>query len=621
MHPRAIQRRVNQQFKELPFSKATVKQDVPRDVVMYIEEREEDFPGVEVDPVFLREYPHGELGAHLFGYVGEVSQPELDDPSYSGVQSGDRVGKAGLEAEYDQFLRGTSGATRVRVDALGNLRGYRPALQPKQGSQLRLSLDLDVQRAGQEALASGTGKGAFAVMDIHNGEVLGLGSQPSYDPNLFAKVVRQSDYDRLTDKENGDPLTNRAVASGYPTGSTFKLITATAALESGLITPDTPLNDPGELKVGDVTFKNAGGVAHGVLSLRQALTVSSDVFFYQLGRDLNDKGMPLQHWARELGLGRRTGIDLPEEGPGFIPGPKWRDRQYAKFQRCVNRTNPTPTEISLGKCGWQDRPWSVGDNVNLAVGQGDVPGRPAPDGGRLRARSPTAGGCCARGSGQRIENSAGQAEAGPRGADGPQAEHRAREPLGDPRRPARRRQRPRRHLDAGVLDLPRADRRQDRNGREGSRPRRPVLVRRAGALARPQVRGRRDRRGRRLRRRHRRADGAPHPGGAVQRERAAAGPGRRPLRLMATTAVQDFRDTGPRLLRLDPLLLLATFGLIFASVYTVHKATLRRHPGRPELLHGPPADLHRRRGGADAAGLALRLLAPARMEARRLRRS
>ena len=409
MRPRAIQRRVNEQFKELPYSKATIKQDVPRDVVMYIEEREEDFRGVEVDPVFLREYPHGELGAHLFGYVGEVSEQDLKDPSYSGVKSGDRVGKAGLEAEYDQFLRGTSGATRVQVDALGNLTRRLNQRLPTQGRQLRLSLDLDVQRAGQEALQGGTGKGAFAVMNIHNGEVLGLGSEPSYDPNLFAKVVRQSDYDRLTDKENGDPLTNRAVAAGYPTGSTFKLITATAALESGLITPDTPLNDPGELTVGDVTFKNAGGAAHGVLSLRQALTVSSDVFFYQLGRDLNEKGMPLQHWARKLGLGRKTGIDLPEEGPGFVPGPKWRDAQYAKFQRCVKRTNPTPTEISLGKCGWQDRPWSVGDNVNLAVGQGDLAADPLQmavayatiaNGGRvLRPRL-----------GQRIENSAGQAE-------------------------------------------------------------------------------------------------------------------------------------------------------------------------------------------------------------------
>ncbi len=409
MRPRAIERRVNDQFDELPFSKATVKQDVSRDIVMYIEERDENFPGVEVEPVFLRQYPHREIGAHLFGYVGEVSEENLDDPSYSNVKMGDRVGKAGLEAEYDPFLRGTSGATRVQVDALGNLKRYFARRPPAQGRQLRLSLDLDVQRSGQEALAGGTGKGAFAVMDIHNGEVLGLGSQPSYDPNLFAKVVRASDYNRLKADETGAPLTNRAVAGGYPTGSTFKLITATAALESGLITPDTPLNDPGKLTVGDVTFENAGGVAHGVLSLRQALTVSSDVFFYQLGRDLNREGMPLQHWARRLGLGHATGIDLPEEGPGFIPGPKWRDHEYAKFQRCVDRTDPTPTEISLGKCGWQDRPWSVGDNVNLSVGQGDLAASPLQmavayaaiaNGGRvLRPRL-----------GQRIENSAGQAQ-------------------------------------------------------------------------------------------------------------------------------------------------------------------------------------------------------------------
>jgi penicillin-binding protein 2 len=408
--PRAIERRVDQQFRELPFSQATVKQDVSRDIVMHIEEREEDFRGVEIEPVFLRQYPHGEVGAHLFGYVGEVSPQELDDPRYSNVDMGDRVGKAGLESEYDQFLRGQSGATLLRVDALGNLRGELGRKQPKQGSQLRLSLDLDVQRAGQDALAGGTGKGAFAVMDVHTGEVLGLGSQPSYDPNLFAKVVRASDYKRLKADETGAPLTNRAVAGGYPTGSTFKLITATAALESGLITPDTPLNDPGELTVGDVTFSNAGGVAHGVLALRQALTVSSDVFFYQLGRDMDSRGdgNALQHWARRLGIGRPTGIDLPEEAPGFVPSKAWRDRQYRRFSRCVERTNPTPVQISLGECGWQDRPWSTGDNVNLSVGQGDLAANPLQmavayaaiaNGGRvLRPRL-----------GQRIENSAGQA--------------------------------------------------------------------------------------------------------------------------------------------------------------------------------------------------------------------
>jgi penicillin-binding protein 2 len=409
MRPQKIRRTVNRQFKELPYSKATIKTDVSRDAVLYIAEREEDFKGVEVDPVFLREYPHKELGAHLFGYVGEVTAEDLKDPRYSGVKSGDRVGQAGLEGEYDGYLRGTSGATRVQVDALGNFRRKLPGVRAVQGSQLRLSLDLDVQRAGQEALEGGTGKGAFAVMDIHSGQVLGLGSEPSYDPNLFAKIVRQSDYNRLTDEENGDPLTNRAVAAGYPTGSTFKLITATAALESGLITPDTPLNDPGELTIGDQVFKNAGGAAHGVLSLRQALTVSSDVFFYQLGRDMNEEGMPLQHWARLLGLGHKTGIDLPEEGRGFVPGPKWRDAQFAKFERCQERTNPTPEEIALGKCGWQDRPWSVGDNINLSVGQGDLAANPLQmavayatiaNGGKvLRPRL-----------GMRIENSAGQAK-------------------------------------------------------------------------------------------------------------------------------------------------------------------------------------------------------------------
>ena len=408
MRSAAIERRVDEQLEELPFSAATVKQDVPRKVTMFIAERQEDFRGVTVEPVFLREYPHAEVGSHLFGYVGEVSAEELDDPSYTNVAMGDRVGKAGVELAYDQFLRGRNGATRVQVDALGNLKKYLAEEQPKQGRQLRLSLDLDLQRTGQAALAGGTGKGAFAVMNVKNGEVLALGSQPSYDPNLFARVVRESDYKRLTADDTGAPLTNRAVAGGYPTGSTFKLVTAVAALESGLITPDTPLNDPGSLTVGGVTFKNAGDVAHGVLPLRQALTVSSDVFFYQLGRDMNRKGMPLQKWAKQLGIGRETGIDLPEEGPGFVPGPAWRDREWRRFERCKDRKKPTDAEIYEGICGFVDRPWSVGDNINFSIGQGDLASNPlqmavayaaVANGGRVwRPRL-----------GQRIENSAGQA--------------------------------------------------------------------------------------------------------------------------------------------------------------------------------------------------------------------
>jgi penicillin-binding protein 2 len=416
MRPGRIEKRVDEQFEELPFSKATVEQDVDRAIVMYIEERRENFRGVEVEPVFLREYPHVEIGAHLFGYVGEVTEEQLGDPQYTGVELGDRVGKAGIEAEYDRFLRGQNGATQVQVDALGNLKKQLSDIQPQQGKQLRLSLDLDVQRVGQTALASGTGKGAFAVLDVRNGEVLALGSHPSFDPNLFSRVVRESDYRRLTADENGAPLTNRAVSAGYPTGSTFKLITATAALQEGFITPDTVQVDGGSITVGGVTFKNAGDAVHGAIALRQALTVSSDVFFYLLGQDMNNTGdgQALQLWARRLGIGRQTGIDLPEEAPGFVPSKAWRDREHVEFNRCVKRRKLTDAEIYQGQCGFIDRPWSVGDNINLAVGQGDLQANPlqlAVAYATVANAAEGKGGKVLRPRlGQRIENSLGQAE-------------------------------------------------------------------------------------------------------------------------------------------------------------------------------------------------------------------
>jgi penicillin-binding protein 2 len=356
LNPRRLERRVEKELRVLPFAKPTVKQDVPLEIVGYVLERQKDFPGVEPESEFLREYPHGVVGAHLFGQVGEVTRQQLEDERFADVELGDRVGQAGIEHEYDRFLRGRNGAARVEVDARGNLTRTLQRERPLQGKHLRLSLDLDVQRAGQQALAGGTGKGAFAVMNANNGEVLALGSQPSFDPNVFTKPLSEKRLKQLYSKDLGEPILNRAIQAGYPTGSTFKLVTAAAALESGHLTPDTLLHDPGVLEIGGEEFKNAGDVAHGTLALRQALTVSSDVFFYQLGRDMNEKGMPLQSWGRRLGIGRRTGIDLPAEEPGRLPTPRWRNRWF---------------EQKL-----TDRPWSVGDNINLSVGQGDLLSNP-----------------------------------------------------------------------------------------------------------------------------------------------------------------------------------------------------------------------------------------------------
>ncbi len=371
-----IERSVDRQLKALPYSPATVKQDVSQKLVFYLFENQERFPGVTVEQVFLREYPQHEVGAHLFGTVGEITKEQRDDIRYRGVALGDRIGQSGIEAQYDRYLRGRNGASKVQVDAMGNLRRQLRAQEPEQGRQLRLSVDLDVQRVGQRAL--GGAKGAFAVMNVNNGEVLALGSSPSYDPNIFAKVIRPRDFKRLSSKENGEPLLNRATQAGYPTGSTFKLITATAALEGGLITPDTVQVDGGSLRVGGVTFKNAGNAVNGALALRRALSVSSDVFFYRLGQEANGSGdgVLIQKWAKRLGLGRRTGIDLPGEAPGLIPSPRYRNKGFAEYRRCRAKRKPTPEEVALGECGFIDRPWSVGDNINLSVGQGDLQADP-----------------------------------------------------------------------------------------------------------------------------------------------------------------------------------------------------------------------------------------------------
>jgi penicillin-binding protein 2 len=355
--PRTLIHDVNKQFKAVPFSNATVENDVPGPVYAYILEHQDDFPGVTVEQVFFRSYPHKEVGAHLFGTVGPVTAQQLKQKRYRGVEMNDRVGQSGVEYSYDRYLRGVDGADRVQVDALGTLRGELTKRPPQSGKQLRLTVDYGVQQTGQQALAGR--RGAFVAMDIRTGEVRALGSEPSFDPNVFAKTIKESDYKRLTSYANGAPLANRATQGAYPTGSTFKPITSVAALESGVTGIDTPYTDGGSFSLGGgLTLHNAGNAAYGTLSLRRALQVSSDVFFYHLGFELNSAGdgQALQRWASKLGIGRTTGIDLPAETPGLLPTPAWRNKLFKKKQT--------------------DRPWSVGDNVNLSIGQGDLQADP-----------------------------------------------------------------------------------------------------------------------------------------------------------------------------------------------------------------------------------------------------
>jgi penicillin-binding protein 2 len=350
MTRRDIRTTVRTQLRAVPFSSAIVKTDVKPAVVAYLSEHNRSFPGVTVEPLWLRSYPYKNTAAHIFGTVGEVTSEQLKQRRYAGVVQGDRIGQSGIESSYDRFLRGKNGARRVLVDAAGNPHGTINQVQPVAGHQLRLSLDLNVQRTGQQAISGD--EGAFVVMDVHSGAVLGLGSNPSFDPNLFSKGIKESDYKRLNTDPN-HPLADRATQGLYPTGSTFKLITASAALEGGLITPDTVEFDPGFFKIGSATWRNAEGAANGALALRKALQVSDDVFFYKLGLDAYNQGngLLIQRWAKRYGLGSPTGIDLPGEGSGLIAGPAAKKMLY-KYKLA-----DTPQ-------------WYPGDNVNFAVGQG-----------------------------------------------------------------------------------------------------------------------------------------------------------------------------------------------------------------------------------------------------------
>jgi penicillin-binding protein 2 len=359
--PSKIRSEIRRQRQQLPASPVTLQRNISYPVVYYLQEHEGSFPGIAVQRVFVRNYPHGDLGAHIFGYVGQVSAGQLKEPRYQDLQPGDEIGQSGLEYSYDSALRGHAGTTKVQVDARGRPRGA-PLSSHKAtaGDDLKLALDTKAQAAGEQALSSFGGlPGAFAVMNVHNGEVLGLGSYPTFDPSVFTRPhVPPALFKRLSSKSAGSPLSDRAIQGLYPDGSTFKPITAIAALEDHLITPTTPIDDPGSITVGGVTFKDAGGGAgFGTLTLADALKVSSDVFFYKLGLKAEASGdEPIQHWAAELGIGSATGIDLPAEVGGLVPTPEWRNKLY--------------------KAGQTDRPWSAGDGVNLAVGQGDVETNP-----------------------------------------------------------------------------------------------------------------------------------------------------------------------------------------------------------------------------------------------------
>jgi penicillin-binding protein 2 len=378
---------VVQSFVQVSYANVTVATDVSRDVLFYLQERQRQFPGVEIEPVWLRTYPLNDVAAQLFGTVGPITHSELNERQFKGLNENDIVGQSGLEWYYNRYLQGQDGKEQLQVNALGQAAGtVGHTIQPTPGDNLQLSLDVNLQRTGEQALnqavslVSDPYGGAFVAMNPDNGEIYAMGSNPSFNPNVFTHPITQARYDKLFGASSDYPLINRAIQTAGPTGSTFKPITATAALESGAWTVNDVFDDTGKYCFSGQCRQNAGGAVDGVLNLEEAIKVSSDDFFYNLGVLTNSpkpNGGALQKWARKYGIGQPTGIDVGGEVSGTLPDAAWRAHRNREEYECDHAIGPFKgrSKHAPGGCGLADgtnRPWSAGDNENLAVGQGDV---------------------------------------------------------------------------------------------------------------------------------------------------------------------------------------------------------------------------------------------------------
>jgi penicillin-binding protein 2 len=381
MSARKIQELVIAGRNAVRYAPVTIKTDAGRGVLTVLGERQNQFPGVIQAPVSIRSYPYGEMAAQTIGYVGQVKKAELSKSAFRGVKEGTVVGQEGLEYYYDRYLRGTPGVQRVEVNTAGEpVPANIAPTEPKAGYALRLTLDLSLQQEGERALRKGMelakadgnpgDAGAFVAMNPLDGEIYAIGSAPSFDPSRFAKPLTKAELDQLEGVGTETParLFNRAVNSAYPTGSTFKPITAMGALEAGFLNPNEGHGAGQCIYVSTEKFCNAGEAEYGAVGLVDALKVSSDTYFFEVGEIANGQGNgeAIQHEAHKLGIGEETHIDLPSESMGLVPDRRWR-AEVAAAQRHCERDHPKrPCEISDG------RPWSVGDDMHLAVGQGDL---------------------------------------------------------------------------------------------------------------------------------------------------------------------------------------------------------------------------------------------------------
>ena len=330
--------------QELPrYRPLPLLEDVGRQAMEMVQENSIDLPGILVEVKPLRSYPFGDMAAHLFGYLGEVTEDDLRQPEFSDYRSDAMIGKTALERAYENRLQGTAGQKRVEVNVRGRELRQVTTRDPLPGHQIYLTIDSVLQKAAEDALADGAG--SVVALDVNSGEVLAMVSRPAFDPAWFARGITSEEWRALTDNPQ-HPMTNKALRGQYPPGSTFKMAVALAALEAGTATPSTRVQCNGSIKLSrSYEFRCWKKEGHGSVDLHKAIKESCDVWFYKIGLETGIDSIASA--AKRLGLGEQTGFPFGSERSGLIPTRAWKKRRFGTS-------------------------WYDGETVISAIGQGFV---------------------------------------------------------------------------------------------------------------------------------------------------------------------------------------------------------------------------------------------------------
>ena len=335
-----LQDRVEDSLRKSPYGPIVLRENSSYSEIAFIESHRREFPELDLVTVPRRLYLPDGFGAHMLGYVGEVSETDLDRPEWALLRLGAVVGKSGLERQYDSILRGEDAARRVVVDNLGREVAVLDEQVPSPGTDLHLTIDYDLQAIAEAGFAGD--QGALVALDPRSGAVLALVSRPAFDPNLFATGISTADWARLQ-SDASNPLLNRVIQAQLAPGSVYKVLTAAAALDAGTADANTTYYCPGSATFYGRRFRCWQARGHGRVEIHKALVQSCDVFFYNLGKDLGIEKMA--DYSMQFGLGRRTGIDLPNEQEGTVPSPDWKEKLFRQE-------------------------WYAGETISVAIGQG-----------------------------------------------------------------------------------------------------------------------------------------------------------------------------------------------------------------------------------------------------------